>query len=106
MPTVRETFEAMPSRFRPERAQGVSATIQYEITGEGGGRWCATIANGSCALAEGTAPSPTLTVTMAAQDWLDLTQGKLAGQAAFLSGKLKLKGDMSLALRLPGLFAL
>jgi len=106
MPTVRETFEAMPGRFRPERARGVSATIQYEITGEGGGRWYVTIADGSCALTEGTAPSPTLTLTMAAQDWLDLTQGKLAGQAAFLAGKLKLKGDMSLALRLPGMFAL
>jgi len=106
MPTVRETFEAMPGRFRPERAQEVRATIQYEITGEGGGCWYATIAAGACAIAEGTAPSPTLTVTMAAQDWLDLTQGRLAGQAAFLSGRLKLRGDMSLAMRLAGMFAI
>lgn len=104
MPTVRETFEAMPSRFKPERAQGVKATIQYEISGEGGGHWYATIADGTCALAEGTAASPNLTLVMAAQDWLDMTAGKLAAQMAFMSGKLKLKGDMGLAMKLAGMF--
>ena len=34
--TVKETFEAMASRFRPERAQGLKAVIQYDITGPGG----------------------------------------------------------------------
>ena len=43
MPTVKETFELMPGRFRPEKAAGVNAVIQYEITGEGGGTWNATV---------------------------------------------------------------
>lgn len=104
MPTVKETFDLMPSRFKPDKAAGVNAVIQYEITGEGGGTWYVTIKDGTCTVASGTAPSPTLSLTMAGQDWLDMLAGKLAGQMAFMSGKLKLKGDMGLAMKLAGLF--
>jgi putative sterol carrier protein len=105
--TVKETFEAMKGRFRPERAQGLKAVIQYDITGSGGCTYHVDIADGQCAVREGGAvASPTLTLTMAAQDWLDMLSGKLNGQVAFMSGKLKHKGDMSLLMRLPGLFGI
>jgi putative sterol carrier protein len=106
MATVKETFEAMPGRFRPDRAQGVKAQIQYDITGEGGGVYHADIADGACAVREGPAASPTLTLTMSAADWLDMLAGKLNGQAAFMSGRLRIKGDMGLAMRLAGLFSI
>lgn len=106
MPTVKETFEAMPGRFKPDRAQGVKAVIQYDITGEGGGTYHVDIAEGKCALGEGPAASPNLTLTMTAPDWLDMTAGKLNGQMAFMSGKLKLKGDMGLAMKLAGMFGI
>lgn len=106
MPTVKETFEAMPGRFKPERAQGVKAVIQYDITGEGGATYHVNIADGKCTLAGGPAASPTLTLTMPAQDWLDMVSGKLNGQMAFMSGKLKLKGDMGLAMKLAGMFGI
>ena len=106
MPTVKETMELMPTRFKSERAQGVSAVIQYEISGEGGGTWHATIKDGSCTMALGPAQSPTLTLAMSAQDWLDMTAGKLSGQMAFMQGKLKLKGDMGLAMKVGSLFGI
>jgi putative sterol carrier protein len=104
MPTVKETFDLMPSRFRADKAQGVNAVIQYEITGEGGGAWNATIKEGTCAVAEGAAVSPNLTLTIAGQDWLDMLAGKLNPQMAFMSGKLKLKGDMGLAMKIGSMF--
>jgi putative sterol carrier protein len=105
--TVKETFDAMGGRFRPERAQGLKAVIQYDITGPGGCTYHAEIAEGQCALREGAAPTaPNLTLVMGAQDWLDMVAGKLNGQVAFMSGKLKHKGDMSLLMRLPGLFGI
>lgn len=105
--TVKETFEAMTGRFRPERAQGLKAVIQYEITGPDGCTYHADIADGHCAVREGLAAAPAnLTLTMNAQDWLDMLGGKLSGQVAFMSGKLKHKGDMSLLMRLPGLFGI
>ena len=106
MATVKETFDLMPSRFKPDKAQGVNAVIQYEITGEGGGNWYATIKEGTCTVTAGTDPNPTLTLTMSGQDWLDMLAGKLSGQMAFMSGKLKLKGDMGLAMKLPSLFGI
>jgi putative sterol carrier protein len=104
--TVKETFEAMPGRFRPERAQGLKAVIQYDITGPEACTYHVDIADGRCTLGEGGSPQPQLTLTMSGQDWLDMLGGKLSGQVAFMSGKLKHKGDMSLLMRLPGLFGI
>ena len=104
MPTVKETFDNMPSKFRADKAAGISATIQYEITGDQGGTWHAVIKDGACTVAAGAAANSNLTLTMSAQDWLDMTGGKLNPQMAFMSGKLKLKGDMGLAMKVGGLF--
>jgi putative sterol carrier protein len=104
MPTVKETFDAMAGRFRADKAAGVNATIQYDITGDQGGSWNAVIKDGACTVNAGAAANPSLTLTMSAQDWLDMVSGKLSGQMAFMSGKLKLKGDMGLAMKVGSLF--
>jgi len=104
MPTVKETFDAMPSKFRADKAAGVNATIQYDITGDHGGTWHAVIKDSTCTVHPGAGTNPNLTLTMSSQDWLDMTSGKLAGQMAFMSGKLKLKGDMALAMKIGGMF--
>jgi putative sterol carrier protein len=103
-PSVRETFDLMASRFQPGRGKGVIGVVQYVIEGEGGGTWYASIKDGTCTVTEGIIPNPNLIFTMAAQDWLDLLGGKLSGQMAFMSGKLKLKGDMGLAMKVAGMF--
>ena len=104
MPTVKETFDQMASRFKADRAAGTNAVIQYDISGDGGGTWHAVIKDGACNVSQGAAASPNLTLTMSSQDWLDMTGGKLSGQMAFMSGKLKLKGDMGLAMKVGSLF--
>jgi putative sterol carrier protein len=104
MPTVKETFEAMASRFRADKAGGTNAAIQYDISGDGGGTWHAIIKDGACTVNPGPAATPNLTLQMAAQDWLDMLSGKQSGQMLFMSGKLKVKGDMGLAMKLGSLF--
>jgi putative sterol carrier protein len=104
MATVNETFEAMPNKFRPDKAQGVNAVIQYDIGGDQGGSWHAIIKDGTCTVQSGVSPSPNLTLNMSSQDWLDMIAGKLSGQMAFMSGKLKVKGDMGLAMKLGSMF--
>ena len=49
--------------------------------------------------------SPNITITMKEGDYLAMVNGKLDGQTAFMTGKLKVAGDMGLALRLPNLFS-
>ncbi len=106
MATVKETFDRMPSQFRADKAAGTNATIQYDISGAGGGTWNAVIKDGTCTVSPGPASNPSLTLQMSAQDWLDMTSGKQSGQVLFMSGKLKLKGDMGLAMKLASLFAM
>ena len=106
MPTVKETFDAMAGRFKADRAAGTNAVVQYDISGDGGGTWNAVIKDGTCAVAEGPGTNPALTLQMSAQDWLDMTSGKQSGQMLFMSGKLKLKGDMGLAMKLGSMFSM
>jgi putative sterol carrier protein len=105
MPTVKETFDAMSTKFRADKAVGTNATIQYDVSGAGGGTWHAVIKDGACAVQEGAAANPHLTLQIGAQDWLDMIAGKQSGQMLFMSGKLKVKGDMGLAMKLGSLFS-
>jgi putative sterol carrier protein len=106
MPTVKESFEAMPGRFRPDKASGTNATIQYDVSGDGGGTWNAVIKDGTCTVNPGAATNPNLTLQIAAQDWVDMLSGKQSGQMLFMSGKLKVKGDMGLAMKLGSMFSM
>ena len=106
MPTVKESFDAMSSRFRADKATGTSAVIQYDVSGEGGGTWNAVIKDGACAVSPGAAQNPNLTLSISAQDWLDMLSGKQSGQMLFMSGKLKIKGDMGLAMKLGSMFSM
>ena len=63
------------------------------------------VANESIEVQTGVHASPNITITMKESDYLDMVNGKLNGQMAFVSGKLKITGDMGLAMRLQNLFS-
>ncbi len=90
----------LPSRFKPDKAAGVDVTVQINITGTNGGNWIATIKDQKLQVTEGKHPSPTLTLEMAESDFMDVVNGKLSGEKAFLIGKLQFKGNIILALKL------
>jgi putative sterol carrier protein len=99
--TPKEFFEeVLPRRFKPDKALGIDVTVQVNITGPNGGDWVVTIKNHKLEAKEGTHPSPTLELDMAETDYMDLINGKMSGEKAFLTGKLRFKGDIGLALKL------
>jgi putative sterol carrier protein len=102
--TLEQLLEAMPKAFIPEKAEGIDATVLLNILGEKGGQWVINIQNKQCKVTKGTIPNPKLTLTAQSQDLVDIFSGKLDGMKAFMSGKLKLTGDISLAMKLTGLF--
>ena len=106
MPTVSEIFQNMPGKFRSDKAGGTNATVQYDISGDGGGTWHAVIKDGTCTVNQGAATNPNLTLQVGAQDWIDVTTGKQNPQMLFMSGKLKIKGDMGLAMKLGSMFSM
>ena len=99
--TPKDFFEkALPNRFKPEKAAGIDVTVQVNITGPNGGDWVVMIKNQRLEVKEGTHPSPTLAVKMAEADYMDLVNGRMSGEKAFLTGKLKFQGNIALALKL------
>jgi len=106
MSDVAGFFAQVPEKANKEKMQDLNCTYQFNITGEGGGEWNIVIANGSAVVNEGAAESPSTTITMEAENFLNLLQGKLNGQMAFMTGKLKVKGDIGLATKLKSLFNL
>jgi len=102
--TVAQVFEMMPGRFNREAAAGIDATYQFELTGEGGGTYHLTVGGGSCTVGQGPTDKANITVTMQASDYLDMINGRLNPQMAFMAGKLKIKGDMNLALKMQEIF--
>ena len=77
---------------------------RFNLTGDDAGQYHAIIKDGKLEVKEGTHPSPKMTMTMAGKDYVDLTLGKLNGQMAFMQGKLKIAGDMGLAMKMQTLF--
>jgi putative sterol carrier protein len=91
-------FTGMAASFAPERAAGQSAVIQYDLTApDGTHSWLITVAEGACTVAPGTNESSRITIGMTLPDFLQLTTGKLDGMTAFMSGKLRVGGDMMFA---------
>ncbi len=102
--TPKEIFEQMPANLNADAAKGMNSTIQFNLSGDSGGQWYVTIKDSKADIVQGTAPSPNMTMSMAAQDYVDMISGKLNGQMAFMSGKLKISGDMGLAMKMQSLF--
>ena len=99
--TPKEFFEkVLPSRFNPSKAVGVDVTAQINITGPNGGDWIVIIKDQKIEATEGTHPSPTITIKMAETDYMNLVNGKMSGEKAFMTGKLQFKGSITLALKL------
>jgi len=91
-------FQGMQQAFNPDKASGQSAVIQYVVNAADGPRnWIVSVANGTCDVSQGQAPSPRVTLTIGLADFLRLLAGKLDAMAAFMGGKLKVTGDIMFA---------
>jgi len=99
--TPRDFFERiLPSRFKPDKAVDVDITVQINVTSPKEGDWVVTIRKQKLIITEGKHPSPTLILKMKEADFLDLVNGRITGEKAFFMGKLKVKGNIPLALKL------
>ncbi|MGH7966232.1 MAG: SCP2 sterol-binding domain-containing protein [Candidatus Binatia bacterium] len=101
----KDVFEQMPTRFNKEAAKGMAPTVyQFVLTGGQATEYHVVIENQTCTAQEGKHPSPNITITINAQDYMDMANGKLNPMQAFMGGKLKVAGDMMLAMKMQSLF--
>jgi putative sterol carrier protein len=102
---IAQIFPTMAERFIPAKAEGVNAVIQFDLGGENGGLYWLRVADGQCEAGEGQADNPKMTLKASADDWFAVVTGATNAMQAFMSGKIKIQGDMSLAMKLQTMFA-
>jgi putative sterol carrier protein len=107
VPTVQELFDDLQRRIddHPERSEGLTATYQFVIEGEGGGQWNLKVVDGKAKVGTGPVGDPDTTTTMAAEDFIAMSTGQLDGTTAFMEGKLKVAGDQFKGMRLAQIMA-
>ena len=99
-----ELLKMMPLGFRSEAAPRLNAVYQFEITGAETFNAYLRIADSRCTFHEGSHEKPDVLIKAPAEVWLAVSQGKLDGQSAFLSGKYRAEGNVGLLLKLKTLF--
>jgi len=103
--TISELMEKMPGALIPEKAIGLDAVVHFKFTGAEPGEWCAVINEGKCIVVQGIPNSkPTMTLAADSADYVKIFTGELDGMQAFMQGKIKLAGDLNLAMKLLQIF--
>ncbi len=107
MSNVGNVFEKMKSRLTPEKANKINASYLFDIGGENSEKWSVDLTKPSDWITKGEGSgSAQCTVTIAnGDDWVALAAGKINPTMAFMQGKIKVKGDMSLPMKLQALFS-
>jgi putative sterol carrier protein len=93
-----KVFAGMSESFNPEKAAGQQAVVQYELSApDGTHEYAMRIADGRCEIERGRAESPRVTIRMGLGDFLRLITGGANGMQLFMTGKLKVSGDLFFA---------
>ena len=103
--TVAELMQKLPSALIPEKAAGVDAVIHFKFTGAEAGEWNAVIKDAKAEVSQGIPHfKPTMTLSSDSSDFVKMFTGELDGMQAFMQGKIKLAGDLNLAMKLMQMF--
>jgi putative sterol carrier protein len=100
---VAQIFTNIADNFDPSRLDGINATIQFDLSGDNGGLYWVKMADGGAESGEGAIDTPSMTLKAAADDWANMVNGDLNPMQAFMTGKIKIQGDMALAMKLQAL---
>ena len=103
---VKNIFPNLAERFLPEKADGIDAGILFDLSGDNGGQYWIKISGGSIEHGVGEISDPAMTLKASADDWHAVSTGNMNAMQAFMTGKLKILGEMSLAMKLQTMFAL
>ncbi len=102
--TVDEMLKEMPSKLNKDKADGLNVVIGWNLTGDEPGEYTLTIADQTATIDPGISDDAAATLTMDSDDFKALQTGELNGMMAFMSGKIKLDGDMTSVMKIQGVF--
>ena len=99
--SVTEFFTGLPTRVDPAKTAGLNNSYVFAI--DGAGTWTVKVADGGVTVDEGDTGGD-CTISTSADVFGQIVRGEKNPTAAYMSGKLKIKGDMGAAMKLQKLF--
>ena len=99
-----DVFNGMRESFRANQARGVHLRYQWDLSGPNGGQWWIEVNNGRCKMGRGRISNPDVTFIASDKTWVDISNGKLKGSWAFITGRLTVRGSKSAARKLDDIF--
>jgi putative sterol carrier protein len=102
--TPQEVFDSMRGSFQPAKAKGVHARYQWDLSGPSGGQWWIDVEDGTYKMGKGTIPNPSVTFIAKDKDWVAICHDQLSGTWAYMTGRLKVRGDQGVARKLGEIF--
>jgi putative sterol carrier protein len=102
--TPQQVFDGMRQSFQAQKARGVHARYQWELSGPNGGEWWIDVNDGTYKMGKGKIANPSVTFVTSDKNWVALSNGTLGGKWAFFTGRLKIHGSQSIARKLDEIF--
>ena len=98
---VREFFDTLSSRADSSKTAGMSNSYVFDI--EGAGQWKVDVDDGTVTVTEGGGDAD-VTISSSEETFQKIIAGEQNPTSAYMTGKLKIKGDMGAAMKLQKLF--
>ena len=102
--TPQEVFDGMRGSFQAAKAKGVHARYQWDLSGPQGGEWWIEVNDGTYKMGKGKIPDPNVTFIAKDKDWVAICHDQLSGTWAYVTGRLKVRGDQGVARKLGEIF--
>jgi putative sterol carrier protein len=102
--TPQQVFDSMRGSFQPAKAKGVHARYQWDLSGPQGGQWWIDVDDGKYKMGKGKIDNPNVTFVAKDNDWVAVSNHQMGGTWAYLTGRLKIRGDQGLARKLGEIF--
>ena len=102
--TPQDVFDSMREVFRADKAAGVHAKYQWEISGPRGGEWWIEVNDRKFKMGRGKIPNPNVTFIVSDNDWVAISNNQLSGTWAYVTGRLKVHGSQMIARKLDEMF--
>ncbi|HEY8843506.1 MAG TPA: SCP2 sterol-binding domain-containing protein [Gaiellaceae bacterium] len=97
----KEFFETLETRVDPAKAAGLNASYRFDI--DGAGSWLVEVDDGKVSVTEDGGEADTI-ISTSAETFMKIAGGEQNPTSAYMSGKLKVKGDIGQAMKLQKLF--
>ncbi len=99
--TVREFFETLESRVDEAKTGGMNSSYLFDV--DGAGTWTVDVRDGHVTVTEG-GDSADCEISTSEETFEKIISGDQNPTTAYMTGKLKIKGDMGAAMKLQKLF--